>query len=159
MDGREQTAVPGSDGKVHLEDYEVGEVFESNSRTITEADVVLYSMFSGDWERRADADGAPLVPDMLVYSVGLCLLLGAGRFSWMARSFIAFYGFDEIELAGTLRVGETISSTVRVLGMEERDADRGILDYLHETTAQDGRVVCSSRHRVLLGRRPGEVPA
>jgi acyl dehydratase len=152
----ESETVTAGDGKVHLEDYRVGEVFESNARSMTEADLVHYSMFSGDWERRSAPDGRWLVPDMFAFSVGLCLLLGAGRYSWMARSFIAFYGFDEIEMAGGLCVGDTISSTVRVLGLHERDDDRGVIAYLHETTDQDGRVVCSSRHRVLLARCPAE---
>lgn len=140
--------------KVHLEDYEVGEAFHSQRRTTTEPDVVLYSMFSGDWERRAADDGRWLVPDMLAFSLGLCLLLGAGRHTWMAESFIAFYGFDEIALAGGLCVGDTISSRVTVVDLVERDADRGIVVYEHETVDQNGRLVCSSRHRALLGRRP-----
>ncbi len=150
----EPETVACGDGKTHLEDYRVGESFESNARTMTESDLVLYSMFSGDWERRAAADGRLLVPEMFALSVGLCLLLGAGRYSWMPKSFIAFYGFDEIHLSGGLCVGDTISSTVRVVDLHERDAQRGIVDYRHETTDQSQRLVCSSSHRILVGRRP-----
>ncbi len=145
-------ASAGAD-KIHLEDYRVGEVFTSPRRTMTEADVVLYSMFSGDWDREADVDGHWLVPDMFAFSIGLCLLLGTGRYAWMAKTFIAFYGFDEISLAGGVRVGDTLASRVTVEDLVERDEERGIIVYLHETLDQHGRVVCSSRHRVLLLRR------
>lgn len=140
--------------KDYFEDYEVGEVFESPRRTLTETDLVMYSMFSGDWDRPVTTDGRPQVADMFGFSLGLCLLLGAGRYAWMARSFIAFYGFDEIEMNGDLAVGDTISSRVRVEELIERDEGRGIIYFAHETFDQHERVVCSSRHRVLLGRRP-----
>ena len=35
--------------KDYFEDYTVGEVFVSPGRTITEADIVLFSAFTGDW--------------------------------------------------------------------------------------------------------------
>jgi 3-hydroxybutyryl-CoA dehydratase len=138
--------------KHHYEDYEVGEVFQSPCRTLTEADVVMYSMFSGDWDRRTTTDGIWVVPEMFVFSLGLCLLLSAGRYAWMAKSFIAFYGFDEITIHEDLPVGSTISSRVQVIELVERDDERGIIVWAHETTDQDGRVICSSLHRVLLGR-------
>lgn len=140
--------------KTHFEDYRVGETFESPRRTLTEADVVLYSMFSGDWDRRHDADGTWLVPDMFAFSVGLCLLLSAGRYAWMAKSFIAFYGFDELTMHRSVPVGTTLSSRVEVTELVERDDTRGILVFVHETADQNGEVVCSTRHRVLLGRAP-----
>lgn len=138
--------------KIHYEDYEIGELFESPRRTLTQADVVMYSMFSGDWDRRTTADGTWVVPEMFVFSLGLCLLLSAGRYAWMAKSFIAFYGFDEIVIHEDLPIGSTISSRVRVVDLVERDEERGIIVWVHETTDQDDRLICSSRHRVLLGR-------
>jgi 3-hydroxybutyryl-CoA dehydratase len=140
--------------KIHYEDYEIGEVFQSPRRTLTEADVVMYSMFSGDWDRRTAADGTWLVPEMFSFSLGLCLLLSAGRYAWMAKSFIAFYGFDEITIERDLPVGSTISSRVEVVDLVERDETRGIIVFVHQTLDQDGKVVCASRHRVLLARAP-----
>jgi 3-hydroxybutyryl-CoA dehydratase len=138
--------------KIYFEDYRIGETFQSARRTLTEADVVMYSMFSGDWDRRTAEDGTWLVPEMFAFSVGLCLLLNAGRYAWMAQSFIAFYGFDEILIHAPLPINSTISSTVAVADLTERDDDRGIIHYVHETTSESGRLICSSRHRVLLGR-------
>jgi len=140
--------------KLYFEDYAVGEVFRSPRRTLTQADIVLYSMFSGDWDRRTTDDGAWVVPEMFAFSVGLCLLLGAGRYAWMAKSFIAFYGFDELVVHRELPVGSTISSEVEVVDLVERDDERGIVVFVHRTTDQDGNVVSSTRHRVLLGRAP-----
>jgi 3-hydroxybutyryl-CoA dehydratase len=140
--------------KINFEDYAIGEVFQSPRRTLTQADVVLYSMFSGDWDRRTDDDGAWLVPEMFAFSVGLCLLLSAGRYAWMAKSFIAFYGFDELVIHRSIPVGTTISSRVEVVDLVERDEERGVIVFVHETTDQNDDVVCSTRHRVLLGRAP-----
>jgi 3-hydroxybutyryl-CoA dehydratase len=147
--------------KIHFEDYAVGEVFQSPRRTLTQADVVLYSMFSGDWDRRTTEDGRWVVPEMFAFSVGLCLLLSAGRYAWMAKSFIAFYGFDEMVIHRTLPVGSTISSAVEVVDLIERDEERGIIVFVHETVDEDGNPVSSTRHRVLVGRAPvpAEAPA
>jgi acyl dehydratase len=140
--------------KVYLEDYRLGEVFASQARTLTEADVVHYSMFTGDWDRQTAEDGTWLVPDMFTFSLGLCLLLGAGRYAWMAKSFIAFYGFDTIEIERQIQLGDTISSRVTVTDLVERDETRGVVVFRHETTDQRGDLVCASSHRALLGRDP-----
>ena len=140
--------------KVYYDDYAVGEVFRSPRRTLTQSDVVMYSMFSGDWDRRTTRDGTWIVPEMFAFSVGLCLLLSAGRYAWMAKSFIAFYGFDELVVHRELPVGSTISSQVEVAELVERDEQRGIIVFVHQTSDQHGDVVNSTRHRVLLGRAP-----
>ncbi len=140
--------------KVYYEDYAIGEVFRSPRRTLTQADVVMYSMFSGDWDRRTTAEGTWVVPEMFAFSVGLCLLLSAGRYAWMAKSFIAFYGFDELLVHRELPLGSTISSEVEVVDLVERDDGRGIIVFVHRTTDQDGNLVNSTRHRVMLGRAP-----
>jgi acyl dehydratase len=152
MSSTPPAAIPAE--KVHLEDYRVGEVFQSQARTLTEADVVHYSMFSGDWDRQVGDDGVWLVPDMFTFSLGLCLLLGAGRYAWMAKSFIAFYGFDTIEIQRQASLGDTISSQVTVTDLVVRDETRGVVVFRHETVDQHGQLVCSSLHRALLGRRP-----
>ncbi len=139
--------------KLYFEDYAVGESFESVGRTFTEADLVLYSMFTGDWDRLLTSDGRWKVPEMFAYSVGLCLLLGIGRFVYMPRSFIAFYGFDHITFGTEIGIGDTIRSTVTVTDLVERDEGRGIIVWRHETVDQHGRQVCSSNHRALCGRR------
>lgn len=140
--------------KTYLEDYRVGEVFESQARTLTEADVVHYSMFTGDWDRQSTESGEWVVPDMFTFSLGLCLLLGAGRYTWMAKSFIAFYGFDSINLVKQVTVGDTIASRVTVVDLVERDKGRGIVIFHHETVDQRARPVCTSDHRALVARRP-----
>jgi len=145
--------------KTYLEDYRVGEVFTSQARTLTEADVVHYSMFTGDWDRQLTDGGGWVVPDMFTFSVGLCLLLNAGRYAWMAKSFIAFYGFDQIDVVRQVNVGDTVSSRVSVVDLVERDQNRGIVVFRHETVDQNGRLVCTSDHRSLVGRRPGQGPA
>jgi 3-hydroxybutyryl-CoA dehydratase len=143
--------------KIYLEDYRVGEVFTSQARTLTEPDVVHYSMFTGDWDRQVNDADQWVVPDMFTFSLGLCLLLGAGRYTWMAKSFIAFYGFDTIEVHRQVTVGDTIASKVTVMDLVERDEGRGVVVFRHETVDQQERLVCTSDHRALLARRPSEV--
>ena len=49
--------------RLYLEDYEVGEVFVSPGRTITETDVVLFASLTGDWHPlHTDADLRPQRP-------------------------------------------------------------------------------------------------
>jgi acyl dehydratase len=147
-------AVDAGVEKAYFEDYRPDEIFESGGRTLTEADLVFYSMFSGDWSRRSTDDGRQILPDMFTFSVGLCLLLAVGRNVWIPRTFIAFYGYDEIDFLRGAAVGDTIRSRVTVIELIPRGDDRGIVVYQHETRDQAERLVCSSRHRILLNRRP-----
>lgn len=139
---------------VDFEKYRPGDTFVSDARTITEADVVLYNMFTGDWDRRVGSDGDWLVPDMQAFSIGLCLLGTVGRNVWMPETLIAFYGFDEICFHRSLKVGDTIRSRVTVADVTTKGDERGILVYLHETLDQHGSVVLSSTHRALMTRAP-----
>jgi acyl dehydratase len=138
--------------KTYFEDYRLEETFESAGRTLTEADLIFYSMFSGDWDRRRTDDGRLLIPEMFSFSVGLCLLLGAGRSVWIPRTFIAFYGYDQIDFARPVAVGDTVRSRAIVTDLVVRGDARGIVVYRHETVDQSGRLVCSSRHRILVER-------
>jgi 3-hydroxybutyryl-CoA dehydratase len=147
--------------KNYFEDYSVGEIQVSPSRAMTESDVVAYSMFSGNWQRPV-AGVIPggrvgqVVPQMLVYSIGLCLLTRIGAYVNMPRKLIAFIGFDAIVFVSDVFVGDVISSRATVVGTAIRDESRGVVSYRQETVNQHGDVVQYSVHHILIWRRASE---
>ncbi len=148
--------------KIYLEDYTIGEVLVSPSRTITETDLVNYAGLTGDWHRlHTDADYAATTPfgeriahGLLTLVIGSTLILRYGPHCYLPRSFIAFYGIDAVRFTGAVKIGDTVHSVNRVADIIEKDPKKGILHYHGEVLNQRDEVVLVWDARMLVGRRP-----
>ncbi|MCL4847799.1 MAG: MaoC family dehydratase N-terminal domain-containing protein [Acidobacteria bacterium] len=146
----------------YLEDYEVGEVFVSPARTLTEADVVAFASLTGDWHPlHTDAVyagqspfGERIAHGMLTLSVGMVLVLRLGENRYLPKHFIAMSGIDGLRFTAPVRLGDTIHSVNRVAALDVKDERRGVLQYESEIRNQDGRTVVVWTSRMLVGRRP-----
>jgi 3-hydroxybutyryl-CoA dehydratase len=146
----------------YLEDYEVGEVFVSPARTLTETDVVAFASLTGDWHPlHTDAVyagqspfGERIAHGMLTLSVGMVLVLRLGENRYLPKHFIAMSGIDGLRFTAPVRLGDTIHSVNRVAALDIKDERRGILQYESEIRNQDGRTVVVWTSRMLVGRRP-----
>ena len=80
--------------KSYWEDFEIGEKIVSPGRTITEADLVMFAAFTGDWHPiHTDVDyasktlfGERIAHGMLVLVVGSALGFRLGQYVMMPRS-------------------------------------------------------------------------
>src|ERR1700759_3307155 len=99
--------------RVWFEDFAVGDTVQSPARRLYESDVLGYVRFSNDVRSvlfATEAEAGPLrVPELLVFSLGICLLLHATT-TYVPREFVAFYGFDSLDFDAPAYVGDTISS-------------------------------------------------
>lgn len=147
----------------YLEDYELGEVFISPARTITETDVVLFASLTGDWHPlHTDATyasttgfGERIAHGMLTISIGMVLVLRLGQHIYLPTSFIAMSGIDALRFTAPVKLGDTIHSVNRVAGLDVKDASRGVLQYESEILNQNQKTVVRWTSRMLVARRPG----
>ena len=139
----------------YFEDLEIGDGFESPSRTITEADVVRYGSISGDQDLldfTADEPGhAPLVPELLI----MVMSSGLGfRAPAETPQVLAFMVFD-LDVKLPVRVGDTIHCRVRVAGKRPM-RDGGVIVEKRQMVNQHGDVVQEAEYKLLVARRPRE---
>lgn len=147
----------------YLEDYELGEVFVSPGRTITETDVVLFASLTGDWHplhtdatyARETAFGERIAHGMLTLSIGMVLVLRLGQYIYLPKHFIAMTGIDGLRFTAPVKLGDTIHSVNRVAALDVKDATRGVLQYESEILNQENKTVVRWTSRMLVARRPG----
>ncbi len=147
--------------KAWLEDYQLGERFSTPARTITEADVVAFAALTGDWHPlHTDVEYAARSPfgeriahGMLVLSVGTALAFRLGPHVFLPRSFVAFYGMEQVRFTAPVRIGDTIRLEAEVIGVEPKDGGRGILTWSARVVNQRDETCCSAVTKLLCGRK------
>jgi 3-hydroxybutyryl-CoA dehydratase len=145
---------------VYLDDYTVGEKMLSPARTITEADIVNFAGFTGDWHPlHTDVVYASATPfkerithGMLTLNIGMALPFRLGPYSsYLPKSFIAFYGMDKVRFIAPTRIGDTIHCEVEITN---KDKKRGVLTTRQSIKNQNGELLVTYVIKVLCGKRP-----
>ncbi len=144
----------------YFEDLEIGQIFESAGRTITESDFVFHSMFTGDWtelhtNREYSADGpfgARIAQGPMTFIIATGLFQRTGI---VERTVVAFLGMNYMDIPNPVYIGDTISgiyecATKREL--ESRD-DAGYVEIDATMTNQDDAVVFQGDMKFLIKRR------
>ncbi len=143
-----------------FEDYEVGESFEHGSYKVSAEEIMTFAR---------QYDPQPFHLDLAAAATSVFGGLTASGFHTVAiqgalihsspaaeAAVIAGLGWDEVRFSSPVRVGDTLS--VRVTCLETRPSaskpDRGIVRSKVEVLNQDGQIVLSSVHNLLIGRRP-----
>ena len=146
---------------MHFEDFEVGQVFTSQGRTITEADVVLFAGWSWDTNPpHTDAEstrdgrfGQRIAHGVLGVSVALGL---ASRLGIFEDSSIALLGIDGWRFHAPVLIGDTVHVTVEITGTRlASKGDAGILSRRFQLVNQAGVVVQSGDIGLMVSTRPG----
>ena len=128
-----------------FDDVEVGQEWESQGRTITEADVVNFAGLSGDFNpihmdhhfAQATPFRRPIAHGLLVFSVAS----GLAVYAPLMRTQ-AFLAVRELALKGPVFIGDTIRVRSRVLEKVVRSRGRrGEIVWQRAVSNQDGRVV------------------
>jgi acyl dehydratase len=145
-----------------FEDLEVGQVFESAGRTVTEADFVMHSMFTGDWTElhtnREYAEDGPFGariaqgPMTFILSTGLFQRTGV-----VERTVVAFLGMNYMDIPNPVYIGDTVSAAFEVATKRELDSrsDAGYVEIDGEMTNQEGETVFAGDMKFLFRRQDG----
>ena len=114
---------------MYFEDFQIGQKFESKGRTVTEADVVLFTGLTGalnplfldeEYGKTTRFKGR-IVPGLLTASIGVGLTyqLPSDPFG---EGFVALTKV-EIDAKKPVRIGDTLKSVVEVVDKKEREKD------------------------------------
>jgi acyl dehydratase len=144
----------------YYEDLTVGKTFESAGRTITESDVGMHSMFSGDWtEVHTNAEYVEdtrferrIAHGPLTFSVTTGLFARCGV---MERAVFAFLGVDDLRFPRPVHIGDTVRATFEVTDRREPESrdDVGIVDFGTVVSNQDDEIVLEMTMRFMFGKR------
>jgi len=142
----------------YYEDVEIGEEFVSQTRTITETDVVNFSALSDDWSElhvseewaRKSSFGRRVAQGLLGLAIteGLKLRAGADEFAG-----IASLGWTW-DFRGPIFLGDTIHIRCRLRDKRRtKKPGRGIFYLALQVINQRGEVVQEGEHRLMVESR------
>jgi 3-hydroxybutyryl-CoA dehydratase len=146
----------------YLDDYTIGEKIVSPARTITEADVVNFAGFTSDWHPlHTDVEYAAKTPfggrithGMLTLSIGMALPFRLGPYSsYLPKSFIAFYGMDEVRFTAPNRIGDTIHCEAEIADIADKGKGKGLLTVKCQIKNQRNEVLVSFTLKLFCGKR------
>lgn len=140
----------------YYEEVEVGSVAVSRGRTITEADIVMFAAFSGDWyplhtDKEYAANtmfGQRIAHGMLVLSVGI------GLITMKPGVVVAFYGIEKLRFTSPTFIGDTIRVEAEVLEKKDKGAF-GVLTSKLEIKNQRDQVCCTAIIKVAVNKKNG----
>ena len=138
------------------DDLEVGLKTRSRARTITEADLVMFSALSGDWyPLHTDVEYASRTRFKQRIAHGLLILtVASGLVTINPGVFIAFYGMERVRFTAPTFIGDTLHVEAEVLDREDRGPDRGLVSFRQDIVNQRGEVVCVAVKKVLMKKMP-----
>ena len=146
----------------YYEDFQVGQEWTSPTRTVTEADVTIFAMLSGDYDeihtsedfaRKESAYKTRIAHGML----GLAMVEGLKK---RIPAFAETRGIASLEwtwkFTGPILIGDTIHITIRIDSMRESKskADRGIIVERSQMLNQRDEVVQEGTHALMIWRCP-----
>jgi acyl dehydratase len=144
---------------LYYDDLAVGDRFTTPSRTVTETDLTMFAMLSGDWNQihtdvefaRDTAYGQRVVHGLLGLSLLTGLMDRAGTFSGSA---IAMLGIRDWRFVAPVFVGDTLHGLIEIVSMRKTsEGDRGIVDRKLSLINQRDEVVQDGHIATLLRLR------
>ena len=145
---------------LYWEEWAIGAEFKTAARTVTEADLVIYSGLSGDYnplhtdeEYAKTTDfGTRIAHGPLIYAIGAGLLFQLHLYD---DTLIAFLGFENLRFTKPVKAGDTIHVKITVLERRETSRpDRGVLKRQLQIINQRGEVVQDGIQTFLMKRKP-----
>lgn len=142
----------------YFDQLAVGDVFPgTRGRTITEADLALFSAVSGDWSPlHNDAAFAASGPFGTRIAHGLLLIsMMTGMAPISGQAVVALYGFDRVRFINPVLLGDTINYTSKIAGLQPKGEARGLADLEFQILNQHQAVCVAGTIKILLNRTPG----
>jgi acyl dehydratase len=144
---------------LYYEEFEIGDEYVSQARTITEADVATFAGLSGDFNPlNTDATFAKttMFGERIAHGM-LTVAMSTGMSNWsglFAGTTIALVE-QNIKYKGAVKFGETIHLKMTVTEKSETSKpDRGIVKVAAQVFDQDDRLVVDMIWVHLMKRKP-----
>lgn len=132
---------------LYYKDIEIGAVYRSGGRTVTEADNTFFCMMSGDWTpihaNEAYAKGTRFGQRVVAGMFGMTLILGAmSQWGIFEESAIAMLNIREWTFRKPILIGKTITVEMHITGKRETSAgNAGIIERRFDLIDETGEVL------------------
>lgn len=152
-------SVPLGPNARYYEDLSIGESWVTPARTITEADVTLFSALSGDWNpihSNEEFAKTTIFGGRLLHGpAGFAIATGLeGRLGLKEGTAIAFLGMTW-DIKTPIRIGDTLRVTQRVTNKREtKKPDQGIVFFHVAIVNQRDEVAQEGEWKVMFFRKP-----
>ena len=138
----------------YYDDFRLGEKILTRSRTVTEADIVMFAAFSGDWHPlHVDEEyakkgffGERIAHGFLVLSVA------TGLMGLADMAILAFYGMDRVRFMAPTKIGDTLRVEMEVDEKVDRNEKEGIVTLKTTVKNQRDGAVASMGMKLLMAR-------
>jgi acyl dehydratase len=143
----------------YFEDFEEGMVLQTLGRTMTEADIINFCGFTGDFNPlHTDAEYASQTIFGERIAAGLCgLSMASGllvRLNIFEGTIVAFYGIDQWRFYAPIKIGDTIHVVVKVLEKREsKKGGQGRVTFELNVTNQNGISVMGGIFKTIFRKR------
>lgn len=142
-----------------FEDFEVGQQFRSRGRTVTDADIRMYSGATGaDHPNHTDAEYCkqhpiferPCIPGVLTIGVADGFV---DKVITSTASLALSYGYDKVRFLRPVYPGDTVYADITITDKAPRDSDWGVLSIELEVKNHKDDLVTFIVYKLLVQRR------
>lgn len=139
----------------YFEDFQVGDVYISRGRTITEADIVNFAAFSGDWyPLHVDKEYAAKSPFGQRIAHGMLVLSAAsGLMPLTDYAIVAFYGMDRVRFVGPTMIGDTIHVEAEVTEAKEKGELGGVVTFQQKIVDHQGGEKAVASFKIFMAKK------
>ena len=144
----------------YFEDFTEGEVLTTLGRTVTEADIVNFCGFSGDFNPlHTDKEFAADSPFKGRIAHGMCgMAIASGlmvRLNILEGTILAFFGIENWRFKAPIMIGDTIHCEISVVETKATNKpDRGLVKIAVDVLNQNGISTQSGTMVALMKTRP-----
>jgi acyl dehydratase len=143
------------DEPLHFEDLQVGMVWRSRGRTVTEADIVNFAGLTGDYDPlhvdREFAKQTPFGQPVAHGLLGLSLVAGLGSHFPTVQT-VAFVGLKNWEFLRPVFIGDTVHAVNEVSELRENGHRRGVVVWKRQLVKQSGEIVQQGYFETLVAK-------
>ncbi|MDI2588384.1 MaoC/PaaZ C-terminal domain-containing protein [Psychrobacillus sp. NEAU-3TGS] len=139
----------------YFEKYQLGDVWESKGRTITESDIVMFSALSGDWfPLHTNIEYAKETQYKQRIAHGMLVLsITTGLVHFEPGVVVAFYGMDKVRFTAPTFIGDTIHLTGKVIDLKSKGSNQGVVTVLQEVRKQTDEIVAVFEMKLLVNQK------
>lgn len=141
-----------------FDEFNIGDCFQSQGRTVTEADVVTFAGLSGDFNPlhtneefgKSTSFGGRIAHGMLIAAMATGMANWTGVFEGTTISLLE----QVIRYVGTIRFGDTIYLELEVIKKKETSKpDRGVVWFATRVRNQKDEIVVDGEWTLLMRRK------
>ncbi len=134
----------------------MGEKDVTRARANTEADIVMFAAFSGDWyPLHVDKEYAKKSPFGERIAHGhLVLSVASGLLPLYDMAIVAFYGMDKVRFMAPTKIGDTLHVETEVLETQDKGETGGVVAFENRIKNQRGEDVVLTITRAMISKKP-----